>query len=536
MEAAEALRRGNLSAYLEAARELARARSRTFWIVAGLTLLAAGLRFATLGLQAYHHDEIVTASRVLRGDFWHAMNAVGFSESAPPLYYALAWFWTQLTGTGEYGLRSLSALAGVATVPVAFLLGAELRDRRAGIAAAALVAVNPMLLWYSQEARGYALLVLLTSLSLLYFLRTLGPPGGGGDVPRLRHHYGHSKHGTSAGDRRAMTLWGVFSGLAMATHYFALFPVLAEAAWLVWRRGRELLRGLWIVAGFGLLLAPLAIHQMLQGHAEWIGNHSLGHRLWEVGVVFTVGEIGDIVARPERPALALVPVALIVALLALLAMRGDRRERRAAGQVLAIAAATVAIPVVLAVLAPSKDYVLARNVLPALAPLLVAVGIAATLRGARRGGALLGAALFAYSLGFCLLVSLSPAFQRPDWEAVAAKLGEPEAPRAMVSWTLGHASLRYYLSTGSFQARSSEGFAWHVHEIDFISDGPVPPVPAALFGPRFRQVGYERAGRLHVRRYALPAPDLARLRLKRVRRADLNFRSNGVLLDGIGPP
>ncbi|HEX8689226.1 MAG TPA: glycosyltransferase family 39 protein, partial [Solirubrobacterales bacterium] len=525
MEAAGALARDGLSTYVEALRAAVRARSRAFWIVAGLTLLAAGLRFATLGAQAYHHDEIVTASRVLRGDFWHAMDAVGFSESAPPLYYALAWFWTQLTGTGEYGLRSLSALAGVATVPVAYLLGAELRDRRAGIAAAALVAVNPMLLWYSQEARGYSLLVLLTSLSLLYFLRTLDRPRG--DVPGVMHTYGGLTPGTS----RDLTLWGVFSGLAMATHYFALFPVVAEAAWLAWRRGRESLRGLWVVAGFGLLLAPLAIHQMLQGHAEWIGNHSLGHRLWEVGVVFTVGEIGDIVARPERPALALVPVALIVALLALLAMRGERRERRAAAPVLAIAAATVTIPLLLAVLAPSKDYVLARNVLPALVPLLVAVGIAATLRGA-----LLGAALFAYSLGFCLLASLSPAFQRPDWEAVAAKLGEPEAPRAMVSWTLGHASLRYYLSTGSFQARPSEGFAWHVHEIAFVSDGPAPPVPARLFGPRFHQVGYERAGRLYVRRYALPGSDLARLRLKRVRGADLNFRSNGVLLDGIGPP
>jgi mannosyltransferase len=530
MEAVEALRRGNLSTYLEAARELVRARSRTFWIVAGLTLLAGGLRFATLGLQAYHHDEIVTASRVLRGDFRHAMEAVGFSESAPPLYYALAWFWTQLTGTGEYGLRSLSALAGVATVPVAYLLGAELRDRRAGIAAAALVAVNPMLLWYSQEARGYALMILLTSISLLYFLRVLGR--GRGDVPGVMHTYG----GLSPGTSRDLTLWGLFSGLAMATHYFALFPVLAEGAWLLWRRRREALRGVWVVAGFGLLLAPLAIHQMLQGHAEWIGNNSLGHRLWEVGVVFTVGEIGDVVARPERPAMALVPVVLIVALLVLLARRGERRERVAARRVLAIAAATVAIPLVLALLAPGKDYVLARNVLPALMPLLVALGIAATLRGARRGSALLGAALFAYSLGFCILASLSPGFQRPDWEAVAAKLGEPQAPRAMVGWTLGHASLRYYLSTGSFQARASEDFVWHVHEIDFISDGPAPPVSPALLGPRFRQVGYERAGRLHVRRYALPGSDLARLRLNRVRRASLNFRSNGVLLDGIGPP
>ena len=100
-----------------------------------------------------------------RGGFGDAMEAVGYSESAPPLYYALAWVWTQLTGTGEFGLRSLSALAGVATVPVAYLLGAELRGRRAGIVAAALVAVNPMLLWYSQEARGYALFALLCARS-----------------------------------------------------------------------------------------------------------------------------------------------------------------------------------------------------------------------------------------------------------------------------------------------------------------------------------------------------------------------------------
>ena len=59
---------------------LVRSRSRAFWIVAGLTALGAVLRFATLGVQAYHHDEIVTASRVLRVGFGHAMDAVGFSR------------------------------------------------------------------------------------------------------------------------------------------------------------------------------------------------------------------------------------------------------------------------------------------------------------------------------------------------------------------------------------------------------------------------------------------------------------------------
>jgi mannosyltransferase len=529
MEAAEALGRGNLSTFYEAAREAVRARSRAFWTVAGLTLFAAGLRFATLGLQAYHHDEIVTASRVLRGDFFHAMEAVGFSESAPPLYYTLAWAWTQLTGTGEFGLRSLSALAGVATVPVAYLLGAELRGRRAGIVAAALVAVNPMLLWYSQEARGYALVVLLTTLAALYFLRALNA------VPSLRHPYGRPSGGTSTAGRRDTTLWGVFSALALATHYFAIFPIAFEAAWLLWRRGRAALRGLWIVALAGLALAPLVIHQASLGHAEWIGGRSLGHRLWEAGVTFFIGETGDIIARPETVLPAVVPLLAALAALVLLGLRGDREERRAGGLMLAIGAATVAAPLVVALVAPGKDYVLARNLIPALVPLLAAIAIAATLRAARRGGVVIASVLVLYSLGFSIWTSVSPTLQRPDWDAAAARLGEPTAPRATVLWTLGAASLRYYLSTGSFQAQPSEGFSWSVHEVNFVSDGPAPPVPAGLLGPRFRQVGYERIGRLHVRRYALPGSDLAHLRLRRIRSADLNFRSNGVLLDGIGP-
>jgi mannosyltransferase len=512
MEAAEALGRGGLSAYLEAIREVGRARSRAFWVVAGLTTLAALLRFATLGVQSYHHDEIVTAGRVLGGSFWHAMDAVGFSESTPPLYYALAWIWTQLTGTGEYGLRSLSALAGVATVPVAFLIGAELRGRRTGLIAAALVAVSPMLVWYSQEARCYALLVLLAAISLLYFSRVL-----------------------EGGRPRDLVLWGIASGLALATHYFAIFPVAAEALWLLRRRGRQALPGLWIVAAAGALLAPLAAHQMSLGHAEWIGNHTLGHRLWESAVTFAVGETGDVIARPEHVLQAAVPLVAIALALLLLASRAGGAERRASARMLSIVAAAAGLPLAIALLDPGRDYVLARNLLPALVPLLVTVAIAGTLERARRRGAALVGLLVAYSLGFSIWAGVSPALQRPDWRGVAAKLGEAEAPRALVTWVLGEASLRYYLPGGPFQVRPSEGFDWFVHEVDFISEGPAPAVPRRLLGPGFRQIAYQQAGRLHIRRYAVPGSGLSRLRLGVVRDADLGFHSNGVLLDGIGP-
>ncbi|HYH54632.1 MAG TPA: glycosyltransferase family 39 protein [Solirubrobacterales bacterium] len=493
-----------------------RNRSRAFWLVAGLTALGAILRFATLELQAYHHDEIVTASRVLRVGFGHAMDAVGFSESAPPLYYALAWCWTQVFGTGEVGLRSLSAFAGMATIPVAYFIGRELRGARAGLLAAALVAVNPMLVWYSQEARAYALLGLFCALSLLFCVRALQGEGG-------------------RDEKRDSVLWGVFSALALATHYFAVFPLVAEVLLLWRRRGRAMLPGLWILGAAAALLAPLAYHQMSQGHAEWIGKFSLGHRLGETAITFVVGETGDIIGRAETPGPALIPLALVLVAFLVLAVRGSRGERHAAAIPLAVAASALAVPLLLAIGPGGKDFVLARNLLPALLPLLLVVAVALTTERARRLSTAIAGLLLAYSLGFSIWASATPELHRPDWEAVAERLGEPEGPRATVTWVIGEAPLRYYLSTGAIQLKASEGYDWLVREVNFVSIGSAPPPPRRLIGPRFRETAYEEVGELFIRRYRVPGPELAPLRLRTLRWADTNFRNNGVLLDGVGP-
>ena len=493
--------------------EWAREHSRAFWIVVGLTVLAAVLRFATLGVQSYHHDEVVTASRILRGSFGHAMHQVWAGESTPPVFYALAWVWTQLVGTHEYGLRAISAAAGVATVPVAYWIGVELRGRRAGLWGAALVAVNPMMLWYSQEARAYALVALFGALSVLYWLRA-----------------------ERTGARRDFVWWGVWSGLAICTHYFVAFPILAEALMLLRRRGpRASLVGLVILAVLTIAVAPVAIHQMSLGHADWIGSFSLGHRLWETAATFVVGETGDIIARPERPWLAFVPLALSLAALALLLRRSAGRERASAARPLLLVAAGIGIPVALALIEASKDFVLARNLIPALVPLLAAIGIAVASPATRRLGTAIGALLFAYSLGFCILASTDEGFQRPNWSAVAEHIGEPHGPRATVTWTLGEAPLRYYLSTGAVQIHAHERYDWLVKEIDFVSDGEQPAPSRRLLGPGFREVAREDTGRLFIRRYRFQQPGLAPLRLGRLREANLDFRSNGVLLDGVGP-
>jgi len=122
------------------AEEASEARPRRYALplaLAGLIVGAAALRFAGLGFQSYHHDEVITAMRVIPGSFGHMLHEVRVSESNPPLYYALAWGWAKAFGRGEFELRSLSAIFGAAVVPVAYLIGRELASRRAGLILAA---------------------------------------------------------------------------------------------------------------------------------------------------------------------------------------------------------------------------------------------------------------------------------------------------------------------------------------------------------------------------------------------------------------
>ncbi len=146
-------------------------------VVAPLAILAlaALLRFAFLDAQSYWLDEAVAVDTIDRS-FSGMLDRIYDNESTPPLYYVVAWLWVKVAGTGEFGLRSLSAIAGTAFVGVAYLTGRKLVSQRAGLIAAALAAVSPLLVYYSQEARSYPLLMLFGGLSLLGFAHAREEP------------------------------------------------------------------------------------------------------------------------------------------------------------------------------------------------------------------------------------------------------------------------------------------------------------------------------------------------------------------------
>ncbi|MGH2538172.1 MAG: hypothetical protein ACRDHL_12315, partial [Candidatus Promineifilaceae bacterium] len=125
--------------------------------------LAAGLRFYRLDAQSFWNDEGNSARLSERPA--SLIIAGTASDIHPPLYYLLLAGWRGLAGASEFGLRAFSALAGVGLVAVTLALGRQLA-RAAGLGAGLpllaglLAAANPALVYYSQEARMYALLAL----------------------------------------------------------------------------------------------------------------------------------------------------------------------------------------------------------------------------------------------------------------------------------------------------------------------------------------------------------------------------------------
>lgn len=139
-----------------------RAATRHFWAaVAALTAAAFVLRLIRLGTHELLVDEAYSFLVATTADWPRSL----FLDENPPLYYLLLRGWVRLAGFTEAALRAPSALFGTLFVPACAAAGRTLFGPTAGICCAVAAAVSPLHLYYSQEARSYALLVLALLLA-----------------------------------------------------------------------------------------------------------------------------------------------------------------------------------------------------------------------------------------------------------------------------------------------------------------------------------------------------------------------------------
>jgi mannosyltransferase len=451
------------------------------WASGALLLGGALLRFVTLGDQSLWCDEALTRDLVLR-PFGDMVDAVADTENTPPLFYVLTHISTKVLSADEVGLRLVSALAGTATIVVAFLGGRELAGQRAGVIAAGLVAANPMLFWFSQEARSYALLSLLSAIALVCFLRVIG----------------------GAPSRWALAGWVISSAAALATHYFAIFPMVAEAVWMIALLGRSRLRRpllLTMAAAAAAIaaIAPLAIEQEASGRAANILVLPLSDRLAQVPKHFLVGYYGP----------AQKPLAVLSALLLVVAAAGLWRIRRRRAVVATVTVAIAAVVVPMAAALVGADFLNSRNVLPGLVPVLVlaGAGFAALPASAGLAGA---AALAAVGVVTTIDVNAEPAYQRTNWRGIASAIGDSRDRRLLVvSPFNGEVPLRAYrpgMAPAVLPQRMREVLLAGAAVKATSGARAVPPRPEPPALPGFTLVGRELASTYTLYRYRAPRP------------------------------
>jgi 4-amino-4-deoxy-L-arabinose transferase-like glycosyltransferase len=187
------------------------------------------------------------------------LDSLRTTDVHPPLHHLTLWVLAHTLGTSEVVMRAPSIGAGAALVPVLYALARELYDERAGLLAAALGAVAPFLVWYSQEARMYGLFMLFASLAML------------GQLRAIRRN-----------ERRDWALYGVATVLLIWTQYFSVLftltqqVVFALVAWRTHRAGASakplLRRWLGTSAVIAIALLPLAAF----AHDQFAANQASG--------------------------------------------------------------------------------------------------------------------------------------------------------------------------------------------------------------------------------------------------------------------
>jgi mannosyltransferase len=278
--------------------------SRVHWLTLFL-LLAAGamVRFLFLARKPFWFDECFSAevAGISWGNFLHLL---WWREANMSLYYILLriWLWCEPHDVqSEFYIRSLSVVIALATIPAIYWLARHLYDPRVGLIAAALFTFNAYSVRYSQEARSYALFLLLATLSSGFLIAWVREPA-----------------------RRYRVGYVLVSVLAVYAHFYAL--LLLAVHWLALRWLRNVtddshvpsfaklsghMRRVWITIGVAVLPLLIFVAKTGAGPIRWIQRpglrdvlefyeHLAGGGNWALLVVCTLACIATLLPVGPR--------------------------------------------------------------------------------------------------------------------------------------------------------------------------------------------------------------------------------------------
>jgi mannosyltransferase len=232
------------------------------YLIAPIIVIAAVLRLYDIQGPDIWLDEAYSA--LLANESWSGILTALKVDSGPPLYYFILHIWVGLFGDSELALRLPSVVGGILLVYCIYHVGARLFSSEVGLLAAGMLAVSPIHIYYSQQARVYSLLALVALVSTYFLWQILWD--------KKRH------------------LIIPYSVLALSTaylHYYGLYLLVAHALIVICAGGlRKDLKiwlgcGLFLVVGYGFWV-PFFYGQLDNGEAMtwfqyfWNKNGVLG--------------------------------------------------------------------------------------------------------------------------------------------------------------------------------------------------------------------------------------------------------------------
>ncbi len=356
----------------------------TISILAILLLVAGVLRFHHLGQRSLWLDEALT-DYLISKPFPAMIDAVKDWEQTPPLYHTLLWGWVRLFGHCESALRFPSALFGLAAVGMIFVLGKEIFGRRAGLLAALFLALNPYHIHYSQEARAYSLLLLLTIASCWSFMKMVR--GGG-----VRYQIAYVVFSAAA---IYAHLYGALVAIALGITYLLLRLTKSETRiglrrWLMLEASILLLFGPWI----NVVLFPW--RWMVSNKMFWLTRAD-----WRLIPEAFVTYAGDWVLLLFLAALATLGMILAI----------SRNKQSRPGALLAVLLMLLTVPAAVAISIVWTPVFVSRYGMPALVGLIL---LASAGAGIGRWIAIVCAGLF-FALSFRPLPPIAPP---TDWRGI----------------------------------------------------------------------------------------------------------------------
>ncbi len=420
-----------------------------------ILLLAAALRFYQLDGDSLWVDEVITQD-LAHKSLPVLLDVVSKYDDHPPLVYLVAYTVRGL-GRSDFVARSPAAFAGILTIAAVYAIGRRLWGRSAGLLAGMLTTSWPLLVGYSQEARQYALLVLLCALSMYWLVR-----------------------GLQGGQYRAWLGFTLATIGAFYTHYFSFLWLAAQGLYVF---------GVWLIAALrtrrrGAMLA--SVRTLLLPFAAAVVMCALAYMPWYrslllqsarlmggVGVPAAGHIVGPNYVVMSQQLLAAfsgqelgLRVFLIIAALAGLVVALAQRRWAATGYIML----SLAVPVLALGLIPSPHFFAARYLLPVLIPLLLlcALGLSAFhaalvvwLRKTHRA--------WASSLMILLLLALLLPFvetyydvQKEDWRGAARYLAQH---RGLADVIIGDGTL---YGAGGDALRVRQAIGYYLDQTDVV--------------------------------------------------------------------